>query len=99
MGFLDKLGIGKKKEEKMMEMLQRGAIVVDVRSPGEFASGHLEGSINIPLQSIGNKANELKKKNKPVILCCASGMRSGSATSLLKAQGVECMNGGSWSSL
>lgn len=82
-----------------MEMLDRGAIVVDVRSPQEFASGHLEGSINIPVNVIGTKVKELKAKNTPIILCCASGMRSGSATALLKAQGIECVNGGSWTSL
>lgn len=78
---------------------QQGAVIIDVRTAGEFNSGHIKGSINIPLDSIRLKINDIKKKGKPVITCCASGMRSGSATSILKQAGVEAYNGGSWMSL
>ncbi|MEQ8472648.1 MAG: rhodanese-like domain-containing protein [Marinoscillum sp.] len=81
---------------QMAEFKERGAVVVDVRTPGEFGGGHVKGSKNIPLQSIQNRIDEISKMNKPVILCCASGMRSGQATSILKNAGVECINGGSW---
>ena len=76
-----------------------GAIVVDVRSPGEFASGHGKGSINIPLDKIDNQTNKLKKKNKPIITVCMSGARSGSAKRKLEAAGIEAYNGGNWNSL
>ncbi|HLP37888.1 rhodanese-like domain-containing protein [Lacibacter sp.] len=78
---------------------QQGAVIIDVRTPGEFSGGHIKGSINIPVDSIRSKINDIKKKGKPVITCCASGMRSGSATSILKEAGVEAYNGGSWISL
>ena len=78
---------------------QQGAVIIDVRTPGEFSGGHIKGAINIPVDSIRSKINDIKKKGKPVITCCASGMRSGSATSMLKQAGVEAYNGGSWMSL
>lgn len=84
------------KGNKIKEYVEQGAIVVDVRTPGEFKSGHVKGSRNIPLQNIGAKTAELKKLNKPLILCCASGMRSAQATSILKNAGIDCVNGGSW---
>lgn len=81
------------------ELLKNGAVIVDVRTPGEFNSGHIKGSINIPLDQIANKTDELKKKNKPVITCCRSGNRSGMALSPLKSAGIECYNGGPWNVL
>lgn len=70
--------------------------IIDVRSPEEFKSGHAEHSINIPLQKIEGNLDEIKSYPKPVILCCASGNRSGQATQFLKNEGVDCTNGGSW---
>jgi rhodanese-related sulfurtransferase len=93
LGFIKKLfGPGVDLAAKMRE----GAVIVDVRSPGEYAGGHVKGSKNIPLGNIDLKMNTIKKWNKPVITCCASGMRSGSAASILKRNGVEAYNGGSW---
>ncbi len=93
LGFIKKLfGPGVDLSEKMRE----GAVIVDVRSPGEYAGGHVKGSKNIPLDKISGKINTIKKWDKPVITCCASGMRSGSAASILKQNGVEAYNGGSW---
>jgi phage shock protein E len=80
-------------------LIQQGAVIVDVRSENEFKSGHIKGAINIPLNTIQNKVRDLKKKGKPVITCCASGMRSGSAVAILKREGVEVYNGGGWTSL
>ena len=70
--------------------------VVDVRTPGEYMGGHVAGSINIPLQEIQERLEEVKALPQPIILCCASGNRSGQATRFLKEQGVDCSNGGSW---
>ncbi len=92
-GFLKKLfGPGVDLNEKMNE----GAIIVDVRTPREFAGGHVKGSKNIPLDKINAKMETIKKWNKPVITCCASGMRSGSAASILRNNGVDAYNGGPW---
>ena len=98
MGLLDFLGLGNK-SESIQEFGEKGAVIIDVRSPGEFAGGHIKGSKNIPLNEIGAKINEIKKLNKPVIACCASGMRSSQATSILKQNGIDAINGGGWQSL
>ena len=98
MGLLNLLGFGNK-SIKIAEFMASGAIIIDVRSAGEFSTGHIKGSKNIPLETILSKIEDLKKINKPVIACCASGMRSGLATRTLKSNGIEAINGGSWVSL
>ena len=81
------------------ELVKQGAVILDVRSKGEFQGGHIKGSINIPVDTLNNNLNKLKKDN-PIITCCASGMRSASAKSILKSNGfTEVHNGGGWSSL
>lgn len=70
--------------------------IIDVRTPGEFMGGNVSGSINIPLNEITLRLEEIKKMNQPIILCCASGGRSGQATMFLKQHGIDCSNGGSW---
>lgn len=87
------------KSENIQDFKERGAVIIDVRTPGEFQGGHIKGSKNIPLNIISTKVNDIKKLEKPVIVCCASGMRSAQAASLLKSQGIEVLNGGGWSSL
>lgn len=81
------------------ELISNGAVIVDVRTAGEYAGGHLKRSVNIPLDQLKNKLSKLDK-SKPIITCCASGMRSASAKSILKSNGFEEVhNGGGWSSL
>jgi rhodanese-related sulfurtransferase len=70
-----------------------------VRTKAEYQGGHIRGSLNIPLQNLQGSLSKIKK-DRPVITCCASGMRSGSAKSILKSSGYsEVHNGGSWMSL
>ncbi|MFK7946862.1 MAG: rhodanese-like domain-containing protein [Saprospiraceae bacterium] len=76
--------------------IDKGAVIIDVRTPAEFSGGHADGAINIPLNTIGQNIKKIKKYNKPVVTCCRSGARSGSAASTLKGQGIEVYNGGSW---
>lgn len=91
------LGIGPKVDLK--ELIQQGAQIIDVRTSGEFRSGHIQGSVNIPLQDLSSHLSKIKK-DKPVITCCASGMRSASAKGILKANGyTQVYNGGGWMSL
>jgi len=74
------------------------ATIVDVRSEGEFAGGHVEGSINIPLDTVPNRIEDFKNMSKPLIMCCLSGGRSGQAVGFLQQNGVEeIYNGGGWS--
>lgn len=98
MGLLSMLGIGGK-SESVKEYMDKGAVIIDVRTVGEFQSGHIKGSKNIPLDNIFSKVNEIKRMGKPVIVCCRSGMRSAQAASILKNSGIDVMNGGGWQSL
>lgn len=79
------------------EMAKQGAIILDVRSKGEYAGGHIKGSINISVDQLSSNLSKLKDKNKTIITCCASGMRSASAKSILKSNGfTDVHNGGGW---
>jgi phage shock protein E len=75
---------------------EKKGTIVDVRTPDEFRGRHVAGSINVPLQEIPQRVDELKKLEAPLVLCCASGNRSGQAHHYLSQQGIECYNGGSW---
>jgi len=80
----------------LAQLIKDGAVIVDVRSKGEFANGHIKGSINIPLEQITNNVSNLKKHNH-VIICCRSGNRSGMAKRMLQSKGLNNVtNGGSW---
>jgi|688.fasta_scaffold06198_13 phage shock protein E len=90
-------GLGPKVDYK--ELIKNGAQIIDVRTSGEYASGHIKGSLNIPLNSISANVKKIKK-DTPLITCCASGMRSASAKATLKAIGYkDVYNGGGWMSL
>ncbi len=92
------LGIGPKIDYK--ELLKNGAVIVDVRSKGEYTGGHVKGSINIPVDQLAVNLAKLKNKNTPIITCCASGMRSASAKSFLVSKGyTQVYNAGAWTSL
>ena len=97
LAFLQKIFGGNPVNYK--ELVSNGAVIVDVRSIGEFKSGHIPGSKNYPVENIRNKVNELKKLNKPVITVCRSGARSGMAKGILISAGIEVYNGGPWTSL
>ncbi len=76
--------------------MKNNKTIIDVRTPMEFMGGHVTGSINIPLNEIPQRVEEIKKMESPIVLCCASGGRSGQATSFLRNMGIDCTNGGSW---
>lgn len=80
-------------------LMNQGGQIVDVRSEVEFAYGHKDGSINIPLGVLKNRMKELDN-TKPIILCCASGSRSSLAKRTLMANGFKDVhNVGTWKSL
>lgn len=80
-------------------LVKQGALIVDVRSKAEYQGGHINGSINIPVDVLRNNFSKLDK-SKPIITCCASGMRSSSAKQMLISNGFnEVYNGGGWMSL
>ena len=90
-------GIGPKVDYK--ELMQNGAQIIDVRTKEEYQQGHIKGSINIPLNNLSSQYSKLKK-DKPVITCCASSMRSAQGKNILKSNGFsQVHNGGGWMSL
>ena len=91
------LGMGPAVDYK--QLMAEGAVIIDVRTKGEYQGGHIKGSVNIPLDTLGGQLKKIDK-NKPVITCCASGMRSASAKGLLQSKGYSRVyNGGGWAGL
>jgi len=80
---------------RIEEMIKTGT-VVDVRTVSEFSGGHVNNSVNIPLQELQDRMDELRALKEPLVLCCASGGRSGMAEQMLLSQGFNCVNGGGW---
>jgi len=79
------------------KLVADGAIILDVRSNGEFASGHIKGSVNIPVNKLTENLNRVKAGNKAIITCCASGTRSATAKTILESKGYSRVyNGGGW---
>ena len=76
-------------------------LIIDVRSPGEFATGHVRGSVNVPLDHLADDIVQVvPDKSASVILCCASGGRSGMACSFMQQMGYQQVrNGGSASAV
>ena len=87
------------KSKKALTMLENGSVVIDVRTPQEYQSGHYPNSINIPLNSLQSKIDEIKSYDNGIIVVCASGIRSSQAKSILSKNGIEAFNGGSWKNL
>lgn len=87
-GLGPKVDIGK--------VLEEGATIIDVRTAGEYTGGHVHGSVNIPLDRLEQQLH-LIPRDRPIITCCASGMRSGAAADILRDHGFIAYNGGPWS--
>lgn len=82
------------------ELVKQGAVILDVRSKGEYSGGHIKESLNISVDQLQKNLHRLPDKLKPIITCCASGMRSSSAKGILKSSGyINVHNGGSWTGL
>lgn len=94
MGFFNLFGSSG--NNNVSEYLEKGAVVIDVRTVAEYNDGHVEGSKNIVLDTIEDHIDKIKAFKKPVITCCRSGARSGNAESILKGHGIDCINGGPW---
>jgi rhodanese-related sulfurtransferase len=83
----------------LKELLEKGALVLDVRTEAEYLSGHYTGSINIPLGALSQQIESLKKSGNRYLVVCLSGGRSARAVSMLTNSGIEAENGGGWQSL
>ena len=96
MGFFNTIFGRRSKNEKLATLVKEGAFLVDVRSPSEFASGHVIGSANIPLDQVASQLSKFKDK-KNIVVFCRSGMRSSQAKSILEQNGfANVTNGGTW---
>ncbi|NOJ78319.1 rhodanese-like domain-containing protein [Myxococcus xanthus] len=69
--------------------VEAGATLVDVRTPEEFAAGHIPGAVNIPVDELARRFGELGSQQTPLVVYCRSGARSGRAERLLKEQGFQ----------
>ena len=85
--------------EEIKQIIEKGALIIDVRTPEEYKEGHIQGSLSIPLNEIEDSLSWLQKE-VPTVLVCASGSRSAQALEILKNNGFEKIyNGGAWNSL
>ncbi|MBU3742321.1 MAG: rhodanese-like domain-containing protein [Candidatus Kapabacteria bacterium] len=96
LGFLKNMMGGG--DNAVAEAIGKGAVIIDVRTRQEYSGGHVAGSKNIPLQELGPHIASLPA-DKPIVFCCASGGRSGQATSMASQAGKEAYNGGPWTSV
>lgn len=97
MGLFSSL-FGKRESTEFKALVLEGALILDVRTAAEFKSGHIKNAKNIAVQELLSQLSKLNK-SQIIITCCASGMRSASAASILKKAGFNAYNGGSWQSL
>lgn len=82
------------------EKIKMGALILDVRTAGEYQGGHVEGALNIPVQDLESRLGELKDKKRAIVVYCASGMRSASAAKILTDAGFsDVTNAGGWGNL
>lgn len=94
MGFLDFIFGAKKRQ--VQYFLESGAVILDVRTQREWDKNHIENAVHIPLNELNNRVKEIKNLNKPVIVCCESGVRSAKAARFLNLNNIEATNGGGW---
>lgn len=81
---------------EIKEYLEKGAVILDVRTVEEWNAGHSKEAKNIVLATIPVRVDEIKAWKKPIIAVCRSGGRSGQATQFLQKQGLDVINGGPW---
>lgn len=96
MGIFDIFKTNSVSTDDLKQLINSGALLVDVRSPGEFAGGSAKGAINIPLDQVTQRINEFNGKDQ-IVVFCRSGNRSGQAQSILEKNGfTNVTNGGTW---
>ncbi|MFN0063295.1 MAG: rhodanese-like domain-containing protein [Myxococcaceae bacterium] len=83
---------GSVSSERAHELVSQGAKLVDVRTPEEFASGHIAGAINIPVSQIEARAHELGAKEGPLVVYCHAGVRSRRAADILERAGFKLVH-------
>lgn len=79
---------------KARQMVANGALLLDVRTPAEYAAGHVDGALNIPVQELGSRMRELGPTTRPIVVYCRSGARSATATGMMRSVGYEVLDVG-----
>ena len=92
LGFFALRSLGKISSQRAHELVDGGALLLDVRTPGEFASGHIDGAVNIPVQELAGRLGELDDKQRDIVVYCRSGSRSAQAKRLLAAEGYASVH-------
>jgi rhodanese-related sulfurtransferase len=95
MGMMSNI-FGSQRKKRVASILANGGIIIDVRFESEFKNGHAPGSKNFPLKQLATQIDTIKALNKPIVVVCMSGIRSGQAKTILEKEGIEVENGGSW---
>lgn len=99
MGLFSNLFGGSKPKVDIGELVEQGAAIIDVRTPSEFATGHIQVSKNYPLHTLSSHVEEIKKMPQPIVLVCRSGTRAGFARKILRKVGIESVNAGAWQNI
>ena len=100
MGLLDALlGRGGARGAEAKKRIAEGALLLDVRTPAEFAEGHIDGALNIPVQVLPQRIDELGDRSRPIVVYCRSGMRSANAAQILGRAGYTVHDAGGMSNL
>lgn len=94
MGFFD--FVFKLRKQKIETYLRRGALIIDVRTEEEYSAYHIPDTIHIPLNKLDEHVRDLQDSARPIITCCASGIRSSKAAKFLNLHNIEAINGGGW---
>lgn len=94
MGIFDFIFGAKKRQVQMY--LDNGATILDVRTLREWNNGHIEHAVHIPLKDLKNRIDEVKLLNRPIVVCCESGVRSAKAAKYLNLENIDATNGGGW---
>ena len=92
LGFFALRSLGKVSSQQAHALVDGGALLLDVRTPGEFASGHIDGAVNIPVQDLANRLGEIKDKQRDIVVYCRSGGRSAQAKQVLSANGYTAVH-------
>lgn len=82
------------RKNQVQDYTNKGAIILDVRTPKEYNTEHIEGALHIPITELKDRLEEVKSHNKPIIAYCRSGVRSAQAKQILNSNGCDAINGG-----
>lgn len=88
-----------KSKTDVLQLIENGSVIIDVRTPGEFKAGHIKESYNFPLNTLPDNLKILESFHRSLVLVCKSGGRSNKAKEILSESGIECYNGGAWDAL